>query len=179
MDLMQWIYDTSDAVLPVVVTVVGIFVVLGVCTRFGRLRSLSQMTGFDFGVNVAIGSIIAAVVLSPDPSLFRASVALAAIFALQVVWSWLRRHIPVITNPSSQRPHVLWAGGEFIDAHMRATNYTKSDVFYAMRKSGIVSFDQVRFVTAEPTGDVVVFTTDTPDISREIFEPVVGSERLR
>jgi len=177
-DLLNWLYDPSDNVLMVVVSVVAIFIVLGVCTRFGRLRSLSQMSGFDFGVNVAVGSIIAATVLSPDPSVFRAGVALATIFSMQVLYSMVRRKSDVIDNPSSQPPHVIWHDGAFIEEHMKATMFTKEDIFHAMRTSQVHSFDEVRFIIIEATGDVTIFGAGDTALSKEIFEGVVGSERL-
>ena len=178
MDLLKWLYDGSDAVIPVIVSVVGIFFILGVSTRFGRLRSLSQMTGFDFGVNVAIGSIIASTVLSPDPSLFRAAVALLTIFAMQLIYSTLRRHLPV-SNPSSQSPHVLWAQGSFIEDHMRATKFTREDVHYAMRLAKVPNFDTVWFIAAEPTGSVVVWTdSDRGRVSRDVFHSMRGWELI-
>ena len=179
MDLMHWLYDGEDAVLPVVVSAVGIFVILGICTRLGRLRSLSQMTGFDFGVNVAVGSIIGAVILAPDPSLFRAAVALVTIFAMQIVYSVVRRRLGLIDNPSSQPPHVLWVNGSFVEDHMKATKYTQSDIYYAMRTAKVNNFSEVWFVVAEPTGSVVVWTeSDKRELSPEIFEGVKGWEMV-
>ena len=175
--IWEWIYDSRDAALPVIVTVVGTYLVLGLCTRFGRLRSLSQMSGFDFGVNVAIGSIIAAVVLSPDPSLARASIALVTIFALQVIWSKIRQILPTHSNPSSQSPHVVWAGG-FRDEALKATLFTRSDIYQAMRMAGVRQEAEVDFVVAEPTGALTVFkSSDTPP-SRRLFDPVKGMETL-
>ena len=178
-DALQWLYDGSDNVVMVAASVLGIFVILGICTRLGRLRSLAKMSGFDFGVNVAVGSIIASAVLSPDPSLFRAGVALAVIFALQIAYSFLRRKVPGLLNPSSQPPHVVWANGGFIEKNMRATMFTETDIFHAMRSAGVNNFKEVRFVIAEATGDVNVYTRsqDGP-LSPEIFEGVVGRELL-
>ena len=177
-DLIDWLFDPSDPLLGVVVSVLAIFLVLGICTRFGKLRSLSQMTGFDFGVNVAIGSILAACVVAPDPSVTRAGLALVTIFVMQVVYSWLRRHLPVLSNPSSQKPHVLFANGQFVDTHLRATNYTRSDIHQAMRTAKVRRFEDVDFVLAEPTGTITVYTEGGGGVSPEMYREVVGSELL-
>ena len=177
-DLSDWLYDPSDPVLGVIVSVLAIFLILGICTRFGKLRSLSQMTGFDFGVNVAIGSILAACVVAPDPSVFRAGLALVTIFAMQVAWSFIRRHLPSLSNPSSQKPHVLWANGDFVEAHLKATNYTRSDIHQAVRTSKMTRWDDVGFILAEPTGTITVYKKGCGPVSPDIFKEVVGSELL-
>ena len=177
-DFLNWFYDPTDPVLPIVLSVVTIFIVLGVCTRFGRLRSLSQMTGFDFGVNVAVGSIIAAAVLSKDPSVFRAAVALVTIFAMQIVYSTVRRRVPGIDDPSSQPPHVVYVNGAFIEDAMAATKFSRENVFQAVRAAGLRNMSEVAFVIAEPTGNLNVFGTSDTDVQPEVFMDVVGRKRL-
>ena len=177
-DLSEWLYDPSDPAWGVVVSVLAIFLILGICTRFGKLRSLSQMTGFDFGVNVAIGSILASCVVAPDPSVYRAGLALVTIFVMQVAYSWLRRHLPILSNPSSQKPHVLYANGSFVEPHLRATNFTRSDIHQAIRTAKARTFDDVDFILAEPTGTITVFTKGGDPVSGDIYREVVGVELL-
>ena len=177
-DLRNWFYDPSDPVLPIVLSIVAIFIVLGICTRFGRLRSLSQMTGFDFGVNVAVGSIIASAVLSKDPSVFRAAVALVTIFAMQIVYSIIRRRVPGIDDPSSQPPHVVYANGGFVEKAMTATKFTRENVFQAVRAAGKRNMEEVAFVIAEPTGSLNVFGKSDAKVNVDVFVDVVGREML-
>ena len=177
-DLSKWMFDPTDPVLPIVMSVIAVFVVLGICTRLAGLRSLSQMTGFDFGVNVAVGSIIASTILSEDPSLFRATVALVTIFAMQWTYSVLRRRVPGIDDPSSQNPHVVWAKGGFIEDAMTATKFTRENIYQAVRTAGLRNMDEVAFVVAEPTGSLNVFGTSDTTVDQDVFVDVIGRELI-
>ena len=90
-DPADWLFTTWGTVGDVVLTAVGIYVALIVYTRLAGLRTFSKLSGFDFAMTVAIGSIVAGSVLFDGPSLLRAVVALTAIFTLQIGLAVLRQ----------------------------------------------------------------------------------------
>ncbi len=65
------------------------FVILVVSRIFG-LRFFSKMSGFDFAVTVAIGSVLATSVTAPDQSVWVPVMAILALFIWQTVVSSLR-----------------------------------------------------------------------------------------
>jgi uncharacterized membrane protein YcaP (DUF421 family) len=52
-------------------------------TRLNGLRSFSKMSGFEFAVTVAIGSVLASAATTPDSSVLVPLTALVALYALQ------------------------------------------------------------------------------------------------
>ena len=77
-DPADWLFTTWGAVGDVALTALGIYMALIVYTRFAGLRTFSKLSGFDFAMTVAIGSIVAGSIMFDGPSLLRAVAALTA-----------------------------------------------------------------------------------------------------
>ena len=81
---MNWITSGPQPLLMVIITAMAMYFALIVMTRLAGVRSFSKMSGFDFAVTVSIGSVLASVILTPDPPLAQGIMALAVLFALQM-----------------------------------------------------------------------------------------------
>lgn len=73
---MEWFSTSPDMFWKLALTVAGLYVALIISTRLADIRSFSKMSGFDFAITVAIGSVIASVSVAPSPAL------------VQGVWRW-------------------------------------------------------------------------------------------
>ena len=67
--MTSWISSSAESLLMVALSGVGIYLALMLFTRLLGLRSFSKMSSFDFAVTVALGTVLAATLLTPDPSL--------------------------------------------------------------------------------------------------------------
>ena len=94
--MASWFATSWTALAAVALSVAGIYVVLMALTRLGGLRSFSKMSSFDFAMTVAIGSIIASTVLTPNPPLLQAAAALAVVFGVQLGVAALRGRLSLI-----------------------------------------------------------------------------------
>lgn len=80
----SWFFGSWDSVWRILISaVVMLFAVIALIRLIG-LRALSKMSGFDFAVTVAIGSILGSSVATNTP-VVSAVVAVASLLALQ--WS--------------------------------------------------------------------------------------------
>lgn len=61
-DWMDWVVDAPLNVLMVFASALVIYAALLVCSRLAGLRSFSKLSGFDFPVTVAFGSLLATVI---------------------------------------------------------------------------------------------------------------------
>ncbi len=158
--------------LCVVLTYAGILLY----TRVVGLRSFSKMSAADFAMTVAVGSLFASTISSPDPTLLVGLYALALLFAGQWVVARLRRTSKRFSNLVDNKPLLLMRGPEIIDEHLAKANVTRSDIYAKLREANVLQFEQVRAVIFETTGDISVLhtTSSGTQIDDALLSDVVG-----
>ena len=105
----DWISMPPSAFAAVITKTVGIYIALIVLTRLAGLRSFSKMSGFDFAITVAIGSVVASTVLSKEPPLAQAAFALSVLFGIQMSLAWARKRSSIIEALISNAPRLIMA----------------------------------------------------------------------
>ena len=152
-----------------------------VLTRLAGVRSFSKMSGFDFAVTVAIGSVLASVITTKDPPIASGIAALASLFALQIGMAILRSRFPGIQFWADNKPRLIMIGSEVQHDQLKKAKMTESDLWGKLREANVFQFSQVLAVIAETTGDVCVLhsTDDVRDIEPELLEDVIGGERYK
>jgi uncharacterized membrane protein YcaP (DUF421 family) len=81
----SWLLTTASTLWMVAFSAVGMYVALIAFTRLAGLRSFSKISSFDFATTVAFGSVLASTILTEDPPLVQAVVALGIIYGMQYV----------------------------------------------------------------------------------------------
>ena len=133
-----------------------------VLTRLVGLRSFSKMSGYDFAITVAIGSILASVVVGTDTHPVTGLAALGALFAVQTVLSRVRVGSPAAERAMDNAPLLLMEGETIFDENLRAAKMTRADLMGKLREANCLSFASVNYVVFEPTGDVSVLHGEGP-----------------
>ena len=174
----QWITSTPTAILMVFVSGAGIYLALLLLTRILGLRSFSKMSGFDFPVTVAIGAVIAATLLLPEPSLLQGTAGLAALFGTQYAIGLLRRKSERIRSLLENRPLLVMAGPDVVSGALEKAQITQDELHSRLRLAGITHPSQVLAVIVEPTGEVAVLRA-TDQVDYDLFSDVAGAEHLR
>jgi uncharacterized membrane protein YcaP (DUF421 family) len=174
-----WIAAEGDAPLMIVLSAVALYGLLILYTRLVGLRSFSKMSGFDFAITIAIGSILASVTLWQKPTLWDGAVALGALFALQFVVGTLRKRVPGVTTLIDNAPLLLMDGPEVLSDNLRRANMTEADLRAKLREANVTRLTQVRAVVMESTGDVSVLHAppDAPPIDDALLQDVQGYPR--
>ena len=130
--------------------------------RLVGLRSFSKMSGYDFPITVATGSVIASVVVAPGTDWPVGLAALAALFVWQVVASRGRRASDRVQRALDNEPLLLMEGETVFEDNLRAAKVTRDDLIGKLREANVLHPREVRAVVFEPTGDVSVLHGD-PD----------------
>lgn len=163
----------------VVLSTLGVYVAVLVYTRLAGLRSFAQMSGFDFAVNIALGSLMATTAVSDSPSLAQGVVAMGTLFAVQMLIATARRHKRTRYGVNN-RSLLLMDGPEFIEESLRRGRVTTDDVRFKLREANVFSYEQVRAVVLETTGEITVLhAEDDATIDADILADVRGAHRLR
>ena len=177
---LEWIQSTSVALTMVILTAVGIYLILMLCTRLAGLRSFSKMSTFDFAITVATGSLIASVLLTKDPPLVQGAVGLVTLFGIQFIVSYLRSRSTGIANVVDNEPLLLMVGTEVLHQNLKAARVTVDDLREKLREANVTHLEEVRAVVMESTGYISVLHAD-PDgsaLDLRLFEDVRGAEAL-
>lgn len=176
----SWILTSLEAVLMVLLSTAGIYLSMILLTRVSGLRSFSKMSGFDFAVTVAIGSVLATTIVTEDPPLFQAAVGLAALYGIQMLVATLRSRSPAVGAAVDNAPLLLMAGEEVLTENLRRAQVTEADVRAKLREANVLDPREVRAVVLESTGDVSVLhgPRDGKALDPALLDGVVGRERI-
>lgn len=164
---MDWIAQNLDPLYIVPLSAVAMYVALLGATRMAGLRSFAKLSSFDFAMTVAIGSLIASVILSPDTSLLQGLLGIASVFALQTLVGTLRVHERGMRSVVDNRPILLMDQDRVYERHLREARVTKGDLLAQMRKANVHDRNEVRAIVMETTGDISVIHAD-PDAAVDL-----------
>ena len=125
--------------------------------RIVGLRSFSKMTSFDFVMTVAMGSLLAGAGQSTSWSGFgQTLVAMMALFLVQWGTARIRKSSDRFEELTQNSPIVLMRDGTILEAALKQTRVAKDDLIAKLREANVLSFDDVRAVVLETTGDISV-----------------------
>jgi uncharacterized membrane protein YcaP (DUF421 family) len=163
----EWIWSGLDSAPWVVVSGVVVYATILLYTRVVGLRSFSKMSASDFAMTVAVGSLFAATVSSPSPSLAIGLLALAVLYAGQWGLAVLRRRIDRVRDLVDNRPLLLMHEGRMLERNMCRANVSRSDVLAKLRESNTLELEHVLAVVFETTGDISVLHSSDPEARLE------------
>ena len=176
-DIAGWFLTSWGHVPLIILTTVGTYAALVFFTRVNGLRSFSKMSGFDFGVTIAIGSLFAATIIAKEPPLLQGAVALATIFACQRAVAALRVQGKSMRKLFDNDPVFLMKGQTIYHENLKKLRVTEDDLYGKLREANVLDLNQVRAVIFESTGDVSVLhgDPDGPELSDKLVSGVQES----
>lgn len=145
---------TLQDVLRISLSTVCVFIGVITYTRIAGLRSFSKMSGFDFAMTVAVGSLMATTAVV-QVSLGAGLLALAVLYLLQVAIALLRR-FAFMKKIIDNQPVLLLKNGTFIESNMIASRVTRGDIISKLREANVKDVRLVQAVVLETTGDISV-----------------------
>ncbi|BDS05470.1 hypothetical protein NT6N_05100 [Oceaniferula spumae] len=131
----NWIYAAWPVVWKMVLSCLIIFVAMIGVTRFFGLRTFAKMSSFDFASTIAIGSILAAVVMNGQQSLTKGALAIAVIVLLQSVFSYLSRKSGIFRSVAQNTPILLMQDGEIHHHQLTKANMSVQDLMAKLREA--------------------------------------------
>lgn len=123
-----------------------------VLLRVSGKRTLSKMNAFDLVVTVALGSILATILLSKDVALAEGVTAMLVLIGLQFVVAWLSVRFKTVSRLVKSEPTLLLHRGEFLPDALRRERVTENEVRSAVRSQGIAALEAVEAVILETDG---------------------------
>ena len=142
--------------------------------RISGKRTLSKWNAFDFVVTIALGSILASIVLSKDVSLADGFAALVLLVGLQFVITSLSVRFKRIKDLIKAEPTLLLDRGEFLPEAMKKQRVGESEIRTAIRASGSAAIEEIEAVVLETDGSLSVVKKSSND-SRTALKDVETS----
>jgi uncharacterized membrane protein YcaP (DUF421 family) len=150
------LFHLGEPWLEKVVRAVAVYAFLLVAIRvFGR-RELGQLTAFDLIVLLTLSNILQNAMIGNDNSLvgglLGAVVLLVANLGVAYVVFRSRRLERVVNG----EPKVLIKDGRVLSGAMRSEKLTEQDLLSAVRREGLIGFEEVQVAISEPNGLISV-----------------------
>ena len=154
--LAEYIYNYWQIIPATIPGLILIYILVILNTRVFGLKSFSQMTGFDFAMTIAMGSLIASTVINDTPSLLVGTVLITFLFLMNYLISLLRYKSQKLSFLIDNKPLLLMKNGELIQHNMSKGKVTEDELRAKLREANVLDRKQVKAVILETTGDVSV-----------------------
>jgi len=172
----NWIYASLPIIGKVLLTVLAIFSIVILITRISGLRTFAKISSFDFASTIAVGSIIATIILNPGQSILKGGIALAGILLFQTIFTFLVRKIPAFEKLVTNKPLLIMKDGIILEDNLHSSNLSEEDLIAKLREANVIDFDEVLAVVLESTGDVSVLHTSS---DKKLMDKMLKGVRLK
>jgi len=175
----DWFTAPWPALGGALVSSVAAFVLIILFVRVFGVRSFAKMSGFDFAMTIAMGSVLASAAMSKSVPLPVAGLVLAVMFVGQWTVARLRLRFPAVGRLVDNRAILVMAEGQFLDNNLRRSGVTRDELIGKLREANVLEIRYVRAVVVETTGDVSVLHGEpSVPLAEELLENVRDGERF-
>lgn len=154
--MQELFFDNWSALFRTAVIGVLAYASVVVLLRVSGRRTLSKMNAFDLVVTVALGSILATILLNKDVTLAQGVLAFALLIGMQFVVTWSSVRVGWVRRVVTGEPALLLYRGAFLPAAMRSARVTEDEVRAAVRSAGLMSLGEVEAAVLETDGSLSV-----------------------
>lgn len=162
-----------ESIIWLILSVLGIFLIIVAITRVFGLRTFAKMSSFDFASTIAVGSVLASVIMNSNYSLLKGAIVLISIIGFQTLFSYLVRKSEFIQNLFTNKPQLIMWNGKILEDKLKKCNIGKDDLIAKLREANVHDFNEVRAVIFESTGDVsVIHNKENKEVSHQLLTDV-------
>ena len=142
------------------------YVAMILCLRISGKRTLAKWNAFDFVVTIALGSILATILLSKQTPLAEGVLAFSFLIALQFLITKISVNSKFVRRSIKAEPTLLLRDGKFLDKALKRQRVTESEIRAAVRAKGFAALEAVEAVVLETDGSFsVVKKSETESFS--------------
>lgn len=164
-------FDSWESILRIIVITPVAYFALVFLLRISGKRTLAKMNAFDFVVTIALGSILASVVLNKNIPLANGVIALLLFIGFQFLLTWLAVRVKKVKTLITSSPSLIFYKGNFLHTTMKKERITVEEIYSAARRQGISTLDSIDMIILETTGDMAIIKKLT-NLKQTIFEDV-------
>ena len=170
--VVDWLLVGWDKLPLIILSTLGVYAAVIALTRLNGLRTFSKMSGFDFAMTVAVGSLMASTMTSENPPLLAALTALVTLYLCQRLVAWARSRYGASRFVDNE-PLLLMDGATFLEENLDVARVTKADLYAKLREANVLDPAEVLAVVMETSGDISVLHGDADSLAPEVLSGVV------
>lgn len=140
----------------IIIRTVIAFVVLFLLARLMGVRSISQLTFYDYIVGITIGSIAATMALDAEVPIYDTLLAMIVFGLLAFLVSFLTMKSIKMRRFFSGTPTILVYKGKIIEANLKSRHFDVNDLLCSCRENGYFNLNDIEFVIMEMNGEISV-----------------------
>lgn len=140
----------------IVIRTVIAFFVLFLLARLMGVRSISQLTFYDYIVGITIGSIAATMALDAEVPIYDTLLAMIVFGLLAFLISFLTMKSMKMRRFFSGTPTILVYKGKIIEENLKSRHFDVNDLLCSCRENGYFNLEDIEFVIMEMNGKVSV-----------------------
>lgn len=149
-------FESWSEITRIVTTTLIIYPFLILATHLLGKRSFAKMNNFDWIITVAVGSILGSAILLKDVVIVEVLVAVSLLLFLQYLLTWISAHFSTFDKVVKTSPQLVFFDGEYIEAAMKDTRLTSTEVEGSVRKAGFGDLSTVMAVVFEADGELSI-----------------------
>ncbi len=156
-------YDGWQSIARTSIVGVLAYFTLIIIIRIAGKRVLSKMNAFDFIITIALGSVLATIILNKDVPLAEGATALALLVLLQFVMTWTSVRANWFRKLITGEPALLFYQGKYLEKSLLRERVTRDEVRASIREAGLSDIDQAHAVILETDGSFSVIDQPIPN----------------
>lgn len=167
---IHYFFDGWDKVVRVVILAICAYVGLVVLLRASGKRTLTKLNVYDFVFVVALGSVLAATVLTPGITLAEGLTSTFVLIAMQYLLSLVCTVSGKIDTFINGEPALVFHKGAFLWDAMKRERVSPEEVRAAAREGGMLSMDHIDSIVLETDGTFSVVHKDGRDANSALSD---------
>lgn len=153
-------FDTWSDIARILAVGAAAYVALVLILRVTGKRTLAKLNAFDLVVSVALGSILATVLLDTNVTWAEGLAAFALLTGLQLVITWTTTRAPDARTVITAKPTLLLRDGEPLEDALRKERVTVGELRQAVRATGNGDLADIGAIVLEGDGSLSVIPAD-------------------
>lgn len=172
----MWFDNWSD-IAQIAATTAVIYALLIVILQVSGKRSLAKLNIFDLVVTVALGSILASVMLTNSLSIADGVTAFVVLAGLQWLVSFVSVRLGWFKQIIRSDARMLLKDGTFLEKEMKAERVTRGEIEAAIRKQGHGEIENIAAVVLETDGSFSVIESPPASQYTALAPLLEGTDR--
>lgn len=168
MDFSSWFFSGWAPVLRTVLLGLSAYISLIALLRVSGKRTLSKMNMFDWVVTVAMGSVMASILVSDGVTYLQGMAAFVTLIGAQWVVTTLSVRSRAFEKLVKAPPTILYYDGVYLEKAIHQERVPRSEILGAIRQSGQGAPGQVLAVLLESNGELVVLQRIEADQAKSL-----------
>lgn len=166
------IFNGPDVILRTVLIGLMAYISIIVIIRASGKRSLSQLNAFDFIVTVAIGSILASILINQNVTIIQGITAFLVLITMQYIITKLSIHSGLVSKYIKASPSLLYHNGEFHYENMKKERVVESEIKQVIRSNGSGDMSDVQAVIIETDGSFSIINKKSGEEDIDLHSPL-------